>query len=110
MIVPPGRDKRGRKLVAIAVGVILIVAIGASVFILNSRPDLTVSLNKSSLQIRRGTIQTLTVSISTKNSASVQVSLSASGLPTNITASFSNQAPQIQAGGTTESNLTITAG
>jgi heme/copper-type cytochrome/quinol oxidase subunit 2 len=110
MTVPPGRDKRGRKLVAIAVGVILIVAIGASVFIFSSRPDLTVSLNKSSLQIQRGTIQTLTVSISTKNSASGQVSLSASGLPTNVTASFSNQAPQIQAGGSTESNLTITAG
>ena len=110
MTAPPGRDRRGRKLVAIIVGVILIVAIGASVFILGSRPDLTVSLNKSSLQIQRGTTQTLSISISTKNLGSSQVSLSASGLPTNVTASFSSPAPQIQAGGSAESNLTINAG
>jgi len=102
--------KKREKLVAIIVGVILIVGIGTSVFILSSRPDLTVSLNKPSLQIQRGTLQTLQVSIATKNLAGGQVSLSTSGLPTNVTASFSNPAPQIQADGSTKSNLTITAG
>ena len=108
---PAAQGTKGRKkLVAIIVGVILVVGIGTSVYFLTSRPDLTVSLNKSSLRIQRGTLQSLQVSIATKNSASGQVSLSASGLPTNVTASFSNPAPQIQAGGSTESNLTITAG
>jgi len=102
--------KRREKLVAMIVGVILIVGIGTSVFIFSSRPDLTVSLSKASLQIQRGTLQTLQVSIVTKNLASGQVSLSTSNLPTNVTASFSNPAPQIQAGGSTKSNLTITAG
>ena len=102
--------KGRKKLFAIIVGVLLIVGIGTSVFIFASRPDLTVSLNKSSLLIQRGTLQTLQISIATKNLASGQVSLSTSGLPTNVTASFSNPAPQIQAGGSTESNLTITAG
>ena len=105
------RSMKGRKkLFAIIVGVLLIVGIGTSVFIFASRPDLTVSLNKSSLLIQRGTLQTLQISIATKNLASGQVSLSTSGLPTNVTASFSNPDPQIQAGGSTESNLTITAG
>jgi plastocyanin len=108
---PVARVTKGRgKLVAIIVGVILIVGIGASLFIFSSRPDLTVSLNKSSLQIQRGTLQTLQVSIATQNLASGQVSLSTSGLPTNVTASFSNPTPQIQAGGSTQSTLTITAG
>src|SRR5712692_2818167 len=111
MTSPAAQSTKGRKkLIAIIVGVILIVGIGASVYFLTSRPDLTVSLNKSSLQIQRGTLQTLQVSIATKNSASGQVSLSTSGLPTNVTASFSNSAPQIQPNGNTESNLTITAG
>ena len=105
------RSMKGRKkLFAIIVGVLLIVGVGTSVFIFASRPDLTVSLNKSSLLIQRGTLQTLQISIATKNLASGQVSLSTSGLPTNVTASFSNPDPQIQAGGSTESNLTITAG
>ena len=108
---PAALGKKGRKkLVAIIVGVVLVVAIATSVLILGSRPDLTVSLNKSSLQIQRGTIQTLSVSISTKNLASGQVSLSVLGMPTNVTASFSNSAPQIQVGGTAGSNLTINAG
>ncbi len=102
--------KRWEKLVAIIVGVILIVGIGTSVFIFISRPDLTVSLNESSLLIQRGTLQTLQISIATRNLASGQVSLSTSGLPTNVSASFSNPAPQIQAGGSTKTNLTITAG
>jgi len=102
--------KARKKLIAIIVGVILLVGIGAAVYFLTSRPDLTVSLNKASLQVQRDTLQTLKVSIATKNLASGQVSLSTSGLPTNVTASFSNPSPQIQAGGSTESNLTITAG
>src|SRR6266852_7541511 len=111
MTVPAARGTRGRKKpVAILIGVILIVGIGTSVFIFSSRPDLTVSLNKSALQIQRGTLQTLPIAISTKNLASGQVSLSASNLPTNVTAIFSNPVPQIHAWGSTESNLTITAG
>jgi len=105
------RSTKGRKkLVAVIVGAILIAGIGTYVFIFSSRPDLTVSLDKAALQIQRGTSQTLQVSIMTKNTASGQVSLSTSGLPINVTASFSNPDPQIQAGGSTESNLTITAG
>jgi len=103
-------SKGRKKLVAVIVGVILIAGIGTYVFIFSSGPDLTISLNKASLQIQRGTLQTLQVSIVTRNTASGQVSLSTSGLPTNVTAGFSNPDPQIQAGGTTESNLTITAG
>ena len=111
MTSPAAQSTKGRKkLIAIIVGVILIVGIGASVYFLTSRPDLTVSLNKSSLQIQRGTLQILQVSIATKNSAFGLVSLSASGLPTDVTAIFSNTAPQIQASGNAESNLTITAG
>src|SRR5713226_2446672 len=95
---PTATGLKGRKkLSAIIVGVILIVGIGTSVSIFSSRPDLTVSFNKSSLLIQRGTLQTLQVSIGTKNLASGQVSLSRSGLPINVTASFSNPAPQIQA-------------
>jgi plastocyanin len=108
---PAARGTKGRKkFLVIIVGVILIVGIGTFVLIFSSWPDLTVSLNKSSLILQRRTLQTLQVSISTKNLASGQVSLSTSGLPTNVTASFSNPAPQIQAGRGTESNLTITAG
>ena len=111
MTVPAARGTRGRKkLVAILIGVILIVGIGTSVFIFSSRSDLTLSPDKSALQIQRGTLQTLPIAISTKNLASGQVSLSASNLPTNVTAIFSNPVPQIQAGESTESNLTITAG
>src|SRR5260370_14211239 len=108
---PAAQGTKGRKkLIAILVGVTLIVGIGASVYFLTLRPDLTVSLNKSSVQIQRGTLQILQVAIAAKNSASGQVSLSTSSLPTNVTASFSNPAPQIQPGGSTESNVTITAG
>src|SRR5205807_886840 len=98
------RSTKGRKkLVAVLVGVIVIAGIGTYVFIFSSGPDLTVSLNKASLQIQRGTLQTLQVSIVTNNMASGQVSLSTSGLPTNVTASFSNPDPQIHAGESTES-------
>lgn len=72
-------------------------------------PSLTISLSKTSIQIQRGSFQSLQVSVTSSNAPSGTVSLSLSGLPSNVTASFYNPNPMLS-GGIAKSNLTITAG
>ena len=71
----------------------------------SSGPDFTLALSSSSLTVKRGSSNSLTVRV-TATSGSPSVSLSTSGLPTGTTASFS--VSPVPATGT--STLTISAG
>jgi subtilase family serine protease len=66
-------------------------------------PNFTLSASPSSLTIHRGNSGTSTITVNPVNGFSGSVSLSASGLPRNVTASFSPSST------TTTSTLTLTA-
>lgn len=100
---------RWKKPLAIILGTVLIVGLIIGLYVLQTRPSLIISLDKTSSQIQRGTFQSVQISVTSSISGSGVVSLSLSQLPADVTARFSNPDP-ILSGGITKSNLTITAG
>src|SRR5581483_701174 len=73
-----------------------------------SNPDFSISASPSSVSIAQGSLGTSTISTSVVNGFNSAVSLSASGLPTGATASFSPTS--IGAPGSGSSTMTINVG
>jgi hypothetical protein len=72
-------------------------------------PDFSVSVSPSSLSIAQGASGSATVTVTSINGFSAAVTLSASGLPSGVTASFSVNPVTPPANGTASSTLTLTA-
>jgi len=72
-------------------------------------PNFTISASPSSLSIAQGNNGTSTITITSQNSFSSATTLSASGLPSGVTAAFSPNPVTPPANGTATSVLTLTA-
>ena len=72
-------------------------------------PDFTVAASPSSLTINQGSNGTSTITVTSLNSFSSATTLSASGLPTGVTAAFSTNPVTPPANGNATSTLTLTA-
>ena len=81
----------------------LIFAVGAGT------PGFTVSASPSSLNVAQGSNATSTISVTSVNSFNSATTLTATGLPTGVTASFSTNPVTPPANGTATSVLTLTA-
>jgi hypothetical protein len=75
----------------------------------NSTPDFTVSASPSSLTITQGSNGTSTITITSLNGFNAATTLSASGLPSGVTAAFSTNPVTPPANGSATSTLTLTA-
>jgi hypothetical protein len=72
-------------------------------------PDFSVSASPSSLSVAQGSSGTVTVTVGSLNGFGSAVTLSASGLPAGVTASFSANPVTPPPGGSAVSTLTLTA-
>jgi chitinase len=72
-------------------------------------PSFTLSDSPSSLSISRGASGTSTITVASRDGFDSAVSLSVSGLPSGVTASFSPSSATPSADGSTTSTLTLTA-
>ena len=72
-------------------------------------PDFTIGASPSSLTITQGGSGTSTITITSLNSFNSAVTLSASGLPSGVTAAFSTNPVTPPANGSATSTLTLTA-
>jgi hypothetical protein len=72
-------------------------------------PDFTVSASPSSVSVTQGMSASTTVTVGSTNGFNSAVSLSASGLPSGVTASFSPASVTPAANGSANSTLTFTA-
>src|ERR1700716_2143864 len=72
-------------------------------------PDYTVAASPSSLTINQGSSGTSTITISSLNGFNSATTLSASGLPSGVTAAFSTNPVTPPANGSATSTLTLTA-
>jgi hypothetical protein len=72
-------------------------------------PDFSVAASPSSLTIAQGSSGTSTITITSLNGFNAATTLSASGLPTGVTAAFSTNPVTPPANGTATSTLTLTA-
>lgn len=72
-------------------------------------PDFTVSASPSSVTMSQGTSATSTISVGSSNGFSGATSLSASGLPSGVTAIFSPATVTPASGGSATSTLTLSA-
>jgi hypothetical protein len=75
----------------------------------STTPDFTVSASPSSLAITQGSSGTSTITITSLNGFNSATTLSASGLPSGVTAAFSTNPVTPPANGTATSTLTLTA-
>jgi hypothetical protein len=81
----------------------LIFAVGAGA------PDFTVAASPASLTVTQGGSGTSTITVSSRNAFSSATTLSASGLPSGVTAAFSANPVTPPANGSATSTLTLTA-
>jgi len=72
-------------------------------------PNFTISASPASLTITQGSNGTSTITITSQNAFSSAVTLTASGLPTGVTAAFSTNPVTPPANGSATSTLTLTA-
>jgi len=72
-------------------------------------PDFTVAASPSSLTIPQGSAGTSTITVSSLNGFNAATTLTASGLPTGVTAAFSTNPVTPPANGNATSTLTLTA-
>ncbi|MGA8428957.1 MAG: S53 family peptidase [Candidatus Sulfotelmatobacter sp.] len=72
-------------------------------------PNFTISASPSSLTVKQGSNGTSTITITSQNSFSSATALTASGLPTGVTAVFSPTSVTPPANGSANSTLTLTA-
>jgi hypothetical protein len=72
-------------------------------------PDFSVSASPSSLSVAQGSSGTSTITVGSLNGFSSAVTLSASGLPSGVTASFSANPVTPPSGGSAASTLTLSA-
>src|SRR6266851_5004697 len=75
----------------------------------SSTPDFTVGASPSSLTIAQGSSGTSTITITSLNGFNSATTLSASGLPSGVTAAFSTNPVTPPANGSATSTLTLTA-
>jgi hypothetical protein len=75
----------------------------------NTTPDFSVSASPSSLTITQGSNGTSTITVTSLNGFNAATTLSASGLPSGVTAAFSTNPVTPPANGTATSTLTLTA-
>ncbi|HKS75164.1 MAG TPA: hypothetical protein VJQ82_18290, partial [Terriglobales bacterium] len=75
----------------------------------SSTPDFTISASPSSVTITQGGNGTSTITITSLNSFSASTNLTASGLPSGVTAAFSPNPVTPPANGNVTSTLTLTA-
>jgi chitinase len=75
-----------------------------------SAPSFTLSDSPSSLSIKQGASGSSTITVASSNGYNSAVSLSVSGLPAGVTASFSSGSVTPPANGSATSTLTLTAG
>jgi hypothetical protein len=75
----------------------------------STTPDFAVSASPSSLTITQGSNGTSTITITSLNGFNAATTLSASGLPSGVTAAFSTNPVTPPANGTATSTLTLTA-
>jgi kumamolisin len=75
----------------------------------SASPNFTISASPSSLTITQGTNGTSTITITSQNSFSSATTLSATGLPSGVTAAFSLNPVTPPANGSVNSTLTLTA-
>ncbi len=95
-------------------GTILVSDIQSGLFVLREAsgtptPDFSISASPSSLTVNRGSSGTSTITVSSLNGFSSAVNLSASGLPSGVTASFSANPVTPPSGGSATSTLTLSA-
>src|SRR5207247_8862434 len=81
----------------------LIFAVGAG------SPTFTVSASPSTVSVQQGATATSTITVASQNSFSSATTLSASGLPSGVTAAFSPNPVTPPANGSATSTLTSTA-
>jgi subtilase family serine protease len=72
-------------------------------------PNFTISASPASLTVKQGTNGTSTITITSQNSFSSATTLSATGLPSGVTAAFSSNPVTPPANGNATSTLTLTA-
>jgi len=72
-------------------------------------PNFTIGASPASLTVKQGSNGTSTITITSQNSFSSATTLTASGLPTGVTAAFSTNPVTPPANGTVTSVLTLTA-
>jgi subtilase family serine protease len=72
-------------------------------------PNFTISASPASLTVKQGTNGTSTITITSQNSFSSATTLSATGLPSGVTAAFSTDPVTPPANGSAASTLTLTA-
>jgi hypothetical protein len=72
-------------------------------------PNFTIGASPASLTVKQGSNGTSTITITSQNSFSSATTLSATGLPTGVTAAFSTNPVTPPANGTATSVLTLTA-
>jgi len=72
-------------------------------------PNFTISASPSSLTVKQGSNGTSTITITSQNSFSSATTLTATGLPSGVTATFSTNPVTPPANGTATSTLTLTA-
>jgi hypothetical protein len=75
----------------------------------STTPDFTIGASPSSLSIAQGSSGTSTITITSLNSFNSATTLSASGLPSGVTAAFSTNPVTPPANGSATSTLTLTA-
>jgi hypothetical protein len=75
----------------------------------STSPDFTIGASPSSLTIAQGSSGTSTITITSLNGFNAATTLSASGLPSGVTAAFSTNPVTPPANGTATSTLTLTA-
>src|SRR6202163_4703270 len=75
----------------------------------STTPDFTIGASPSSLTIAQGSSGTSTITITSLNSFNSATTLSASGLPSGVTAAFSTNPVTPPANGSATSTLTLTA-
>jgi hypothetical protein len=75
----------------------------------STTPDFTIGASPSSLTIAQGSSGTSTITITSLNSFNAATTLSASGLPSGVTAAFSTNPVTPPANGSATSTLTLTA-
>ncbi len=75
----------------------------------SASPNFTISASPASLTVKQGSNGTSTITITSQNSFSSATTLSATGLPSGVTAAFSTNPVTPPANGSATSTLTLTA-
>jgi hypothetical protein len=93
----------------VSLAVLLLAGLGLAVNALSvpTKPDLSMQISPASQTVTRGQNATFTVSVTPVNGFTGTVSLTASGLPANATASFSPTTVNISNASTQTSTLTV---